>query len=172
MDPNAEPSLPLAKQHTAQREHIHKHNHNQHQLQHHNHHRSLHKRQAQDVDGVETVSVIQTISVIQQIDIDSNGNTVSTLFTPTPEPISPPILTGDSSIAPSPSGALPPGTDGAESTQVPSTGSPISTSSSSLSPSSSPGPASAQTSTPSTAFPSLVVGSNSTTPRKRYIASV
>ena len=157
MDPNAEPSLLLAKHHLAQREHIH--NHNRNQQHNHNHHRSLHKRQAQDVDGIETVSVIQTISVIQQIDIDRNGNTVSKLYTPTLAP----ILTDDKSTAASPSGAVASGIiDGAGNSQVPLTPSPNSTpgvTSSSI-------PSSAQTLTPSPAFPSLVVGSNSTSSRK------
>jgi len=172
MDPNAEPSLLLAKHDLAQREHIHNHN-NQHEHQHqiqnrnkknhnhnHNQHRSLHKRQAQDIDGVETVSVIQTISVVQQIDIDSNGNTVSTLYTPTPEP-NQPALTQDSLIASPTGGAVASGiADGAGNSQVPLTGSPNST------PISGQSTATAQTSTPSPAFPSLVAASNSTVPSK------
>ncbi|KAG9242089.1 hypothetical protein BJ878DRAFT_536120 [Calycina marina] len=82
MDPIVEPSLLLAQQHPAQREHEHSHQHNH---KSHNHHRSLHKRQAAD-SGVESVLVVQTVSVVQQISIDSNGITASLIYTPTPEP--------------------------------------------------------------------------------------
>ena len=63
----AGPSLFLAKQDLAHREHqhLHQHNHN------HNH---LHRRQATAV----FTEVVATISVVQQVDVDINGNTYST----------------------------------------------------------------------------------------------
>jgi len=59
----AGPSLLLARQDLAHREHLHQHNHNH-----------LHRRQATAV----VTEVVATVSVVQQIDIDSNGSTWST----------------------------------------------------------------------------------------------
>jgi hypothetical protein len=64
-DTIAGPSLLLAKQDLAHREHPHQHNHN------HNH---LHRRQTPAV----FTEVVATISVVQQVDVDINGSTYST----------------------------------------------------------------------------------------------
>jgi hypothetical protein len=62
-DTFAGPSLLLAKQDLAHREHLHQHIHNH-----------LHRRQ---VTAVFT-EVVATISVVQQVDVDINGSTYST----------------------------------------------------------------------------------------------
>jgi hypothetical protein len=64
-DTIAGPSLLLAKQDLAHREHPHQHNHN---------HNRLHRREAPAV----FTEVVATISVVQQVDVDINGNTYST----------------------------------------------------------------------------------------------
>ncbi|KAH8596955.1 hypothetical protein B0O99DRAFT_97655 [Bisporella sp. PMI_857] len=152
----AEPSLLLAKHDIAHREHNHNHNHS-HQ------HRKLHKRQAAGTGSVEIVEVVQTVSVIQRIDVDANGNTVATLYTPVPQSeAANPTLTDAS---PTPSGSDPTVSQAPlpDSTQPTTSGSsPEPT----LSPTSgtSLDPALPSALSPTSTFPSLIVSSNSTNP--------
>ena len=70
------PSLLLARQDLAHREHQHQHNHNH-----------LHRRQATAV----VTEIVATVSVVQQVDVDINGSTWSTETIATES--SPPITT-------------------------------------------------------------------------------
>lgn len=81
-DAPADPSLLLVQHDTAHREHRHR----DHRDLHHQHHR-FHKRDAAAGTGVVT-EIIATVSVVQQIDVDSAGNTYSTLLHPTSPPSS------------------------------------------------------------------------------------
>ncbi|KAE9374708.1 hypothetical protein N431DRAFT_543950 [Stipitochalara longipes BDJ] len=69
----AGPSLLLARQDLAHREHLHQHNHNH-----------LHRRQATAV----VTEIVATVSVVQQVDVDRNGNTwsIETLTTESTPP--------------------------------------------------------------------------------------
>lgn len=74
----AGPSLLLARQDLAHREHLHQHNHNH-----------LHRRHATTI----FTEVVATISVVQQVDVDINGSTYSTETLTTES--SPPITNGN-----------------------------------------------------------------------------
>jgi len=84
-DTIAGPSLLLAKQDLAHREHPHQHIHN------HNH---LHRREAPAV----FTEVVATISVVQQVDVDINGSTYSTETLTTVS--SPPITNENAATTP------------------------------------------------------------------------
>jgi hypothetical protein len=155
-DAIARPSLLLARHDIAHREHNHNHNHN-HLHQHH----KAHKRQTDSSDGVVT-EVVTTISVIQEIDVDSNGNTYSTLLIPA---ATPPLLTITTPSIPVVNNAASP-VPGAPSS-YPSGQSPLSLpyGQSAIS---------APTSTPSipTSFSSLIVNPNSTTCKPSIVLGV
>jgi hypothetical protein len=82
-DDTAGPSLLLAKQDLAHREHVHLHLHN-----------NFHKRQATAEATAVVTEIVATVSVLQQVDVDSNGNTFATETFQTDGPS--PAITDDS----------------------------------------------------------------------------